>query len=448
VVTGPSQDSLPNDENFLPGAQFGAYQIVRALGAGAYGCVYEAKRLPLGNRFALKVLHSDLTASSKIVARFVREAEATAAIKHPHVVSTFEVGVVNRIPFIAMEFLEGETLHARLKRETKLPLQVVADIMVPVCSGVATVHERQMVHRDLKPENIMLTSPRAGVTHPIVLDFGVARALADDSLKITSATRAVGTPLYMSPEQLMDPGAVDARSDQWSIGVMLYLCLSGELPFSGRAITELMVKIASTPPEPLLSRVANIPNDVNALVMRALQRDASERFASVREIGSALLPHASLAVRATWEAEFAPFKTVQTATVAPVAQPRRPQPRRPQPWMVFGAAAAAIGAVIAAVVIAHGGNAPPRDATPTPMPMPMPMPTPTLITEVPQVPGVVSPDITVVEAVVTPDASVLDVIAVAPRPPRVRGTTQPRVSDVRERPEPTTVVGANGAVMR
>jgi serine/threonine-protein kinase len=288
VVTAPSQDASPDEGRLPPGTRFGAYEIVRTLGAGAFGSVYEAIRHPLGNRFALKVLHPELVTSGKIVARFMREAEATVKVRHPHVVSTFEVGVVDRTPFLAMDFLVGETLRARMRRAGPMPLALVADLLVPVCSAVAAVHDHRIVHRDLKPDNIMITEPRPGVLHPTVLDFGVARALSPDGLLLTTAARAIGTPLYMSPEQLLDPDTVDARSDQWALGVILYACLSGALPYDAKTLPELMVKIASSAPIPLESRVAGLPPAVVQLVGRALQHDRARRFASAREIGAAL----------------------------------------------------------------------------------------------------------------------------------------------------------------
>jgi len=439
-VTAPSQDTSADEGRLPPGTHFGAYEIVRTLGAGAFGTVYEAIRHPLGNRFALKVLHPELTTSGKIVARFMREAEATVKIRHPHVVSTFEVGVVDRAPFLAMEFLEGETLRARMRRSAPMPLALVADLLVPVCSAVAAVHDHDIVHRDLKPDNIMITEPRSGVLHPIVLDFGVARALSQDSLQLTTAARAIGTPLYMSPEQLLDPDTVDARSDQWALGVILYACLSGALPFDAKSLPELMVKVASAAPVPLGSRIAGLPAAVVGLVERALQRDRAHRFASAREIGAALLPFASLSVRASWAAEFAPYRDLVEPAAPPPATAATPTVSAPAPPSRRRTVVAAVGGGLVALVVAASVAATVRSPQPPPTPFalpvaPLPPPTP-----------VAAPDATAVEVAVA-HAVVVDGGApedVAP----IRRAQRPRVVS-RAAPDASTVVlGANGAVMR
>jgi hypothetical protein len=455
-VSGDSDDASSARVRFPPGTRFGAYEVVRPLGAGAFGSVYEARRLPLGNRFALKVLHPELASSPKIVARFTREAEATAQIRHPHVVNTFEVGVAERVPYIAMEFLVGETLRARSERSGPMPLELVADLLIPVCSAVAAVHAHHLVHRDLKPDNIMITEPRPGVLHSIVLDFGVARALAPEAMHLTTAQAVLGTPLYMSPEQLMDPETVDGRSDQWALGVIVYGCLAGVLPFAAKTLPELMLKIATVSPAPVSSHVADVPPEIDALVARALQREPSARFGSAREIGAALLPYASLSVRASWEQEFAGFRVTNPAPFPAVPPPALAAPalaapaplrRAPEhrPWRL--GAAAALGAAVVAggalVAYAVTRSAPAAGRLRDPAPPVTQLHAPPASRDADAVAEAAAP---VVASLL--DASVTDVVAPTQRPLRPRVVARARAAVAPAPDRPSVLVGANGAVMR
>lgn len=287
-------------EQLSPGTPFGGYEITRLLGRGSFGSVYEAVKLPLRRRVAIKLLHDGFTADEKIVGRFLREAESAAKLHHPHIVETFDVGVVDGVPFIAMEFLEGESLKQRLVREGALSAQTTADIVLPVLSAIAAVHESGIVHRDLKPENIQLEN-RLGTVHPKVLDFGIAKA--NDQRNLSAIGTKLGSPLYMSPEQ-HDGKVVDARTDLWSLGVVLFQCVSGRAPFQANTLPQLYRKIVMEPTPPLRLLNPSIPITFEAVVQRALQKDPTARFPNAREMGAALFPFASPVVQHALQREF------------------------------------------------------------------------------------------------------------------------------------------------
>lgn len=304
-----------------PGTVFGPYLIVRLLGTGAFGAVYEALRRPVGKRVAIKLLHPDMAQNPEMSARFVREAQAAAQLAHPHIVDVFDVGVEGGVPFMAMEYLEGETLTARLRREKALAVTTAVDLMLPIISAVGAVHAAGIIHRDLKPGNLMLAAPRPGVVHPKLLDFGIAKVQDHGDEDGLTRTRAVlGTPQYMSPEQVRESRNIDARSDQFSLGVILYECLAGRKLFDGDSVFEVLHQVVYAPIVPPARLRGDIPVGVDRAVMRALERDPAQRFPSVTDLGRALLPFASEVTRNTWSDEFdgSPYEATRVAR-APTA---------------------------------------------------------------------------------------------------------------------------------
>jgi serine/threonine-protein kinase len=312
--TEPALSTTPPSEPLAPGAPFGGYEIVRGLGAGAFGEVYEALRLPLKKRVALKVLHPELVRHAEVAQRFRREAELVARVEHPHIVGVFDVGAHEGRPYIAMEFLDGESLADRLAREGRLPAAAAVDLLLAVMSAVATVHERGVVHRDLKPDNLFLARLGTGETQPKLLDFGIAK-VREAGLTLTGAV--MGTPLYMSPEQAQGSKGVDAASDQWALGVILFECLTGRAPFAGESLIELLVAITSGPVPRLRAVDPSLPSGLDAAVARALERRAAERWPSVRAFGAALLPFASAGARERWSGFFA-GEAAPVEVIAPV----------------------------------------------------------------------------------------------------------------------------------
>jgi serine/threonine-protein kinase len=299
------------------GAQFGAYRVVRLLGEGAAGAVYEVVKTSLGKRMALKLLHPSLHGEGNDLLRFQREAMIAGTLEHPNVVQVFDAGECDGLRYIAMEFLEGETLEARLAREGPLPVREVADLFVPLLSALGAVHDRGIVHRDLKPGNIFLVTRRPGMVEPKLLDFGVVKDLSGIvGGDITRAHAMVGSPAYMSPEQADRPDIVDVRSDQFTMGAILWECLIGRKLFQGDTLYQVLFQVAEGPIPPPASWRHDVPAAFDAVVMRALERDPARRFASVRAMGAALLPHCSEHVRTLWHDEFAPYAPAAVPTEA------------------------------------------------------------------------------------------------------------------------------------
>jgi serine/threonine-protein kinase len=295
-------------DELTAGTRFGRYQIRKLIGRGAFGAVYEAMQVePLQRTVALKVLHDVARANPQLVGRFVREAQIAASITHPHICTVFDIGSEEGVPFIAMERLQGEGLDDRLERQRVLSPMVTADALIPVLSAVAAVHDAGIVHRDLKPANIFLATPRPGAVVPKLLDFGIVKVLDRDANVARTETRTfLGTPHYTSPEQAMDASAIDVRSDQWSLGVILYECLTGARPWREGPVLQILFEITTADIAPPSSRRGGIPPELDAVVMRALSRDRAHRFPSVRALAGALLPFASEGVQAAWREEFLP----------------------------------------------------------------------------------------------------------------------------------------------
>lgn len=282
-----------------PGAEFGPYTILRQVGRGAFGVVYEARRNPLKKRMALKILHEHVLSSPDAATRFQREMMAAAQVEHPHVIQVFDGGVHDERGFLAMEYLDGETLGERLKRDKFMRSEEIVDVLLPIASALDAVHNAGVVHRDIKPGNIFLARHITGVAYPKLVDFGIAK-LVSDELDLTQTHSWLGTPFYMSPEQVRQSKSVDARTDQWSLGVVLYESLTGEKPFRAEVLLDLLEAITSrsaTPPSELRDTV---PKGLDAVIARMMERDPARRFPSMRAAGAALWPFASPRVRHAW----------------------------------------------------------------------------------------------------------------------------------------------------
>jgi eukaryotic-like serine/threonine-protein kinase len=266
----------------------GKYRLVKPLASGGMGCIWAARHAKLDVHFAVKFIHPLHAASPAVRARFEREALASAKVGSAHVVQVHDYGVENDTPYLVMELLEGEDLGARLKREKRISLSAAGDILIQVAKGLLRAHEAGIVHRDLKPGNIFLARSDDGEITKI-LDFGIAKVRSSPVGESTLTGQLIGSPHYMSPEQIQESKSVDGRSDLWSLGVILFRAITGELPFSGDSSGVVMMKVL-TDSIPVPSQVSpDLPPALDAFFRRALERSPSKRFQCAREMAEAFM---------------------------------------------------------------------------------------------------------------------------------------------------------------
>ncbi len=272
----------------------GKYMIERQIGAGGMGIVAVATHLTLGQRVAIKFLNEDAMESPDIIARFEREAKACVQLKSEHVARVIDVGVMdNGAPFMVMEYLEGKDLSTLLDAGETLPPGVAVDYVLQACEAIAEAHRLGIVHRDLKPANLFLTQRVDGRPLVKVLDFGISKVQAESiqDTKLTSTSAIIGSPSYMSPEQLRASRDVDQRGDIWSLGVILFELLTNTLPFISTNVMELCMKVATEPVPRAETRRADLPPGLGDVVARCLEKDAARRFQNVSELVLALEPY-------------------------------------------------------------------------------------------------------------------------------------------------------------
>jgi len=270
------------------------YRIQGMLGKGGMGAVYAAEHIELGKIVALKMLLPAYSRDVEVVARFMREARSAAAIGHPGIVEVFDLGRDGAHAFLAMEKLDGEELYERIKRVPTLPVAWVARIGVELCEAMAAAHARGVIHRDLKPQNVFLVRRGDDLEMVKVLDFGIAKLIDADrpGAALTKTGQVFGTPLYMSLEQMRADKGVDARTDIYSIGAMLYEALSGSPPFSADSYMALVLMVVGEEPVPLASLREDLPEGLAAVVARAMAKDVNNRYSSAAELADALRPFA------------------------------------------------------------------------------------------------------------------------------------------------------------
>jgi len=280
----------------------GKYRISGVLGQGAMGCVYEATHELLGDQVAIKCLLA-ASPSPSGVQRFLREAQVVRAIRSPHAVKVLDVGLLpDGNPFLVMERLHGHDLDEQLRACGALPLGQTVELIIQLCDVLAEAHQNGVIHRDLKPSNLFLAGEPGGLSSLKVLDFGIAKVLPrEGSLPELARTKGpVGTPLYMSPEQIKNE-PLDARSDLWAVGVLIFQMLTERLPFEADSIEGLAVKICTEDPRRLDELRPGLPPEVGRLVAWCLARTPGGRPPSVAAIVDALAPLASPAVTAQIE---------------------------------------------------------------------------------------------------------------------------------------------------
>lgn len=337
------------------------YRVVRQIGSGGMASIFEAVDTRLGHRIALKQLHPHIAERPGAAERFLREGRAAARIRHPHVVQVLASGVEETGAYLAMELLEGSDLGALLAREKRLGVEAALELLLPAIAGVAAAHEAGVIHRDLKPSNIFVSSGPGGRTWPKVVDFGVSKVLDPDGGSPATATDGVvGTAAYMAPEQARSVRDASFQSDQYSLGVILYQCVTGKPPFAATGVYDLMVAIMTAPLAPPGQLVEGIPRAFDEVVLRAMSRNPRDRFPSVRALGAALLPFARERDRLAWSVELhdephghaqrrvsLPAGAIDPATDAPTARDTHVSAR-----LHRRSGRRAVGAVLAGVALA------------------------------------------------------------------------------------------------
>ena len=272
----------------------GKYRVERFLGAGGMGVVVLAEQIHLKRRVALKLLRP--SASAESVTRFLREAQATATLKSEHIVRVIDVcETATGQLCLVMEYLDGHDLRRSLEAGERLDARTAAVYLRQVCDAIAEAHAAGIVHRDIKPENLFLTIGRDGAPLVKVLDFGISKRMPTDGGQPSSLTTthdALGTPSYMSPEQVRNAARVDARTDVWALGVVLYELVAGAPPFAAISASAMSAAIVADAPLPLRVRCPELAPAFERIVMRCLEKDPDRRFASASELALALEPFA------------------------------------------------------------------------------------------------------------------------------------------------------------
>jgi len=267
----------------------GRYRITRRIGTGGMATVYEARRIGLDRRFAIKILRPELAEAETNVKRFLREARAAAAIEHPNIVTIVDVGEHSRPVYFVMEYLDGVDLRQVIRAQGRQQWPRTRERVLQVVAALAAAHARGIVHRDVKPANCFLVRDDAGNERVKVLDFGIAKVLEEsqDFTNVTATHGIVGTVAYMAPEQAKS-GTVDARTDVYALGTMIYELLAGTVPFPDKNPFVALSRQMSDPPQPLREHRPDLSAEVEAIVMTCLAKDPAERFQSMEALGGAL----------------------------------------------------------------------------------------------------------------------------------------------------------------
>jgi serine/threonine protein kinase len=278
----------------------GRYEIIRLLGEGGMGAVYQARQVAMDRMVALKLIRPEVVTSRSAVARFKKEMLVTAKVEHPNTIRVYDFGETDGKLYLTMEYLAGASLRQVIDAVGRVDLKRIVRIGTQVAKALGAVHERGLVHRDLKPENVMLIESYGETDFVKVLDFGIAKSL-DDDVNLTGTGRPIGTPAYMSPEQAMG-AAVDARTDLYALGVMLYRMTSGRMPFNAPTAASMLLAHATEAPTPVLTLAPDTSPALAALIMQLLDKEPAQRPANGGEVVARLEDCLQASAWQSWQA--------------------------------------------------------------------------------------------------------------------------------------------------
>jgi serine/threonine protein kinase len=271
----------------------GKYRLVRELGTGGFGVVFEAENTVTRRRVAIKSLHKEI-ANEEVIERLRREALAANRVRHRNVVDVYDLEHEKGAVFLVMEYLEGETLAQAMDRELR-PVHEMVSLFLPLLRGLAALHKNGVVHRDIKPDNIFLAREDGSQELiPKLLDFGISKLESESPALTQAGTQGMGSLMYMSPEQCLDSRNVDQRTDVYSMGVVLYECLTGRLPYDASSLPELILKTLTTTPVPPRELRTDVSHLLDQVVLKAIERDIVARFQTIDELLNELRPFASV----------------------------------------------------------------------------------------------------------------------------------------------------------
>jgi serine/threonine-protein kinase len=284
----------------------GKYRVERVLGEGGMGIVVAAQHVQLGQRVAIKFLLPQACLMPEAVERFIREARASVQIRSEHVARVSDVGTLETgSPYMVMEYLQGSDLSAVLRSRHRLQPLEATDYLLQACEAIAEAHSLGIVHRDLKPANLFLTRRADGSSLVKVLDFGISKINpvggGASSGGVTATTAVMGSPLYMSPEQVRSSKSVDARTDVWSLGVILHELLTGRTAFEADTLPAVLAAVVADAPAPLRAHLPDAPVELERVIQRCLEKDLTQRYQSVADLANALLPFAPPSARVSVE---------------------------------------------------------------------------------------------------------------------------------------------------
>jgi serine/threonine protein kinase len=308
----------------------GKYRVERVLGAGGMGVVVAAHHIQLDEKVALKFLLPEALGDVEAVARFAREARNAVKIKSEHVARVIDVGTLpNGAPYMVMEYLEGGDLAAWIKQRGAMPVEQAIEFVLQACVAVADAHALGIVHRDLKPANLFCVRRSDGQLSVKVLDFGISKLTegmgTGSGMAMTRTAALMGSPLYMSPEQMRSAKDVDAQTDIWALGIILFELITGRPPFQAGSVTELAIKVNNEATPAIRSVRPDVPSELEAVISKCLQKDRRHRYRNVAELALALLPFAPKRARASVERISGIIQAAGLSASA-LAVPASPQP--------------------------------------------------------------------------------------------------------------------------